>query len=64
MNNTFVFLGMLAHRLLTLGQIVASTKIPWKKSFQKKKKFNADKMLAKRGIEMMKEWQASYEVSI
>merc|ERR1712136_466111 len=55
--------GMLAHRLLTLGHIVATTKIPWKKAFGlgKKKQFNADKMLAKRGIEIMKEWQASYQ---
>ena len=58
-------LGMLAHRLMTLGHIVATTKLPWKKSFglKKKKKFNADKLLAKKGIEMMKEWQASYQVS-
>ena len=57
---------MFAHRLLTLGHIVATTKIPWKKALGlgKKKQFNADKMLAKRGIEIMKEWQASYQVSL
>jgi len=56
-------IGMLAHRLLTLGHIVATTRIPWKKALGlgKKKQFNADKMLAKRGIEIMKEWQASYQ---
>ena len=62
----FLIVGMFAHRLLTLGHIVATTKIPWKKAFGlgKKKQFNADKMLAKRGIEIMKEWQASYQVSL
>ena len=60
-----MFLGMLAHRLLTLGHIVATTKLPWKKSFRlkKKKEYDADTLLAKKGIAIIKEWQASYQVS-
>ena len=57
---------MLMHRTMTLGHIVATTKIPWQKflKLNKKKKFNADAMLAKKGIEMMKEWQSSYQVNL
>ena len=56
---------MLMHRIMTLGHIVATTSIPWRKALgiHKKKKFNADALLAKRGIAMMKEWQNSYQVS-
>ena len=56
---------MMVHRGMTLGHIVATTKLPWKKLFglKKKKEFDAEKLLAKKGIEMMKEWQASYQVS-
>ena len=59
------YLGMMVHRGMTLGHIVATTKLPWKKLFglKKKKEFDAEKLLAKKGIEMMKEWQASYQVS-
>ena len=55
---------MLMHRIMTLGHIVATTTIPWRKALgiHKKKKFNADALLAKRGIAMMKEWQNSYQV--
>ena len=54
------------HRVMTLGHIVATTRIPWQKflGLHKKKKFSADQLLAKKGIEMMREWQASYQVSI
>ena len=55
---------MLMHRIMTLGHIVATTTIPWRKALgiHKKQKFNADALLAKRGIAMMKEWQNSYQV--
>jgi chitin synthase len=56
-------IGMLMHRMMTLGHIVATTTIPWRKALgiHKKKKFNADALLAKKGIAMMKEWQSSYQ---
>ena len=50
---------MLMHRIKTLGHIVATTEIPWRK---KKDKYNADDMLKQEGIKMIKEWQNSYEV--
>ena len=61
-----LFLGMLSHRMMTLGHTVATTRIPWQNllGLHKKKKFNADQLLAKRGIEMMKEWQQCYQVPI
>ena len=57
---------MFAHRLLTLGHIVATTKIPWKKAFGlgKKKKLNADETLTKRGVDIVKGWQTAYQVSL
>ena len=57
---------MFAHRLLTLGHIVATTKIPWKKALglEKEKKFNADETLAKRGTDIVKRWQTAYQVSL
>ena len=57
---------MLVHRLMTLGHIVATTKIPWKKAFGlgKKKKLNADETLTKRGVDIVKGWQTAYQVSL
>lgn len=62
----FLILGMFAHRLLTLGHIVATTKIPWKKALGlgKEKKLNADKTLTKRGVDIVKRWQTAYQVSL
>jgi len=58
--------GMFAHRLLTLGHIVATTKIPWKKALglKKEKKPNADKTLTKRGVDIVKRWQTAYQPAV
>ena len=72
-SNYFINLvGMLMHRIMTLGHIVATTTIPWKEVlgnainflFCKEEKFDADAMLAKEATEIIRELQSSYQVSL
>ena len=55
---------MLSHRIMTLGHIVATTKIGFGRLFGlgQKDNFDGDKFLAKKGVEMLKEWQSNYQV--
>jgi len=52
------FVGMLLHRLMTLGHIVASTKLGF---FGAKRKLNPDEFLNKHGVEVIKEIQDTVE---
>eukprot|EP00095_Tigriopus_kingsejongensis_P011454 maker-scaffold271_size230452-snap-gene-0.8 protein:Tk11454 transcript:maker-scaffold271_size230452-snap-gene-0.8-mRNA-1 annotation:"isoform b" len=58
-------LGMLLHRIMTLGHIVANTKlrIPWKTFLGKDDKhFSVKKDLEKNGVRMFKEMQRNFEL--
>jgi len=55
---TIQLIGMVLHRLLTLGHIVSSTEI----DLFNRKKFNSEEYLNTHGVEVMKEIQATLEI--
>lgn len=53
-------LGMLAHRIMTLGHIVATTNIRLT-LFGKRRKFNVDELVDKKGVDMVKNMIRTYK---
>ena len=55
--------GMLLHRIMTLGHVVSTTPIPFYQSLRKSRAdFDANEALTKHGVDMIREWQANHEV--
>ena len=54
------------HRVMTLGHMVATTQFPWQiiPGLHEKNEFCAEQLPARKGIQMMKQLQASYRVSV
>lgn len=58
-------LVLLSRRIMTLGHIVATTdvRLNLKKMCGKEDEFDAEKLLQKNAIELVKNWQRNYDVS-
>merc|ERR1719285_697081 len=54
------FVGMVLHRLMTLGHIVASTKLFW---FKRKGALSSEEYLNRHGVEVIKEIQDNIDIS-
>ena len=61
--NPFQLIGMLAHRLRTLGHIVSTTSIRLN-VFKKKKGFDETQFFNKHGVQMIKDLAKTYQVCL